>query len=136
MSKQPDNMDMREKAVRLWELSVRLDDEIFHAPATMSEEAFTALEEAMMDAREAFEACPLRVMTDFNETRVLRCGACDAPLVEGDELLEDAYTGELFLRSALGLPARPKEPEGQLLPDMADQIDHDDQQVLAQQAAV
>ncbi len=108
MSK-PEDLHLREEAVRLWELSVRLDDEIFNAPASMSDEAFNALEKAMADARAAYEANPIALSLDYDETSVKRCGASNAPITEDDEVLVDNHTGEMFLRSALGLPERPKD---------------------------
>ncbi len=105
MSK-PEDLHLREEAVRLWERSVRLDDELFNAPATMSDEAFNALEKAMADAREAYEANPIALSLDYDETSVKRCGASNVPITEDDEILVDNVTGEMFLRLALGLPPR------------------------------
>lgn len=116
----PDNMEEREEAARLYMEWHRLKVELENAREDGGEadEEFRAL-----DAREnaaweaAYENHPLALMTNYEGDEILRCGACKAPLIEDDELVEDAYTGELFLRSALGLPPR---EDKQVLPDLVE----------------
>jgi hypothetical protein len=114
----PDNMEAREEAARLYEAMAKAQDARDEAPDDISEEEFKALDDAASAAEAAYEEHPLVIDDEHGE--VLYCAACKAPLIVGDELVEDAYTGELFLRSACGLPPRAKEEEGKMIPDMAE----------------
>jgi hypothetical protein len=117
----PDNMEAREEAARLYEVVVKAQDaRDDDAAQDLPEDEFKVLDASARAAEEAYEAHPLVLVTNYDGDEVLRCGACKAPLVDGDELLEDAHTGEMFLRSALGLPPRAKEEDGKMLPDMAE----------------
>lgn len=121
MSK-PDNMEERLELLKLYEASVAADRAHEDAPRDMPEAEYAALAIAARNADTAYVDYPLAGLVTGYEGDVLFCGACEAPLLEDDELLEDAHTGELFLRSALGLPPRPAEEEGQEMPDMAEAV--------------
>lgn len=62
----------------------------------------------MQAAYDAYIANGVHLYTD-GEGWPISCGASDVPLLASDELVEDCHTGELFLRSAIGLPPRPTE---------------------------
>lgn len=122
MSK-PDNMEERLEALRLYEEFRRLDNARAEATTIMPDEEYDVLDKAADAAQEAYDTHPTPPLIEsYDAESVKRCGVCEAPLFEDDELLVDPSTGELFLRSALGLPPRPKEEEGQMLPDMAEAV--------------
>lgn len=75
----PTNLDDREEAVRLFE--------------------------AIEDARRARANYSLRVL-EGSDGNAMRCERTGIPICEGDETVEDLETGEVWLRAALGLPAR------------------------------
>jgi hypothetical protein len=116
----PDNMEVREEAARLYEALVKAQDARDEASQDMPEDEFKVLDHAASAAEEAYEAHPLVLSTSCDGDEVLRCGACKAPLLDGDEIVEDPDTGEMFLRSACGLPPRAEEEDGKVLPDMAE----------------
>ncbi len=107
----PDNMEERLEAVRLWEATVAADDAIYHASDDLPQAEFDVLEKAAQDARQAYENHPLTLMENHDGDAIERCGLTDVPLILDDQLLEDTHTGEMFLRSALGLPPRKEEVE-------------------------
>ena len=59
---------------------------------------------AREEARRAFADCPIRVLE--GQDGPMRCERTGIPICEGDEVVEDLETGEVWLRAALGLPAR------------------------------
>ena len=76
--------------------------------------AFDAIDADAEAAEAAYKASGFTLETNHVFDPIL-CGACGAPVFEIDEYLSDPETGELFLRVALGLPAREVEQE---LPEM------------------
>lgn len=46
-----------------------------------------------------------------DDDAVLRCAKSGIPIAHGDETVTDDETGEIWLRSALGLPPRPEVVE-------------------------
>lgn len=101
-----DRNDLPDIATRLKAL------ELYEAYQKAMNEADDMAEcDAARDAYEDFESPEL--MTDWHDN-VIHCGVCDAPLWVDDEVLEDAHTGEMFLRVALGLPARAQDDEPEL----------------------
>lgn len=77
--------------------------------AGMREDA-ARLAMAVREARVALANSPIRVLTDY-EGEPIRCELSGLPIIEGDECVEDHTTGEIWLRSALGLPPRPEVDE-------------------------
>jgi hypothetical protein len=75
-------------------------------PTNLSErEEAVRLFEAIEDARRARADYPVRVL-EGNDGNPQRCERTGIPICEGDEIVEDLETGEVWLRAALGLPAR------------------------------
>lgn len=68
-------------------------------------EAAVRLFEAIKDARVARANHSVRVL-EGNDGNAMRCERTGIPICEGDETVEDLETGEVWLRAALGLPAR------------------------------
>ena len=68
-------------------------------------EAAVRLYEAIEDARRARADHPVRVL-EGSDGNAMRCERTGIPICEGDETVEDLETGEVWLRAALGLPAR------------------------------
>jgi hypothetical protein len=68
-------------------------------------EAAVRLFEAIEDARVARANHSVRVL-EGNDGNAMRCERTGIPICEGDETVEDLETGEVWLRAALGLPAR------------------------------
>ena len=65
------------------------------------------LYQAMRDARAAWWDHPIDLVIDDVGTPT-RCAKSGIPIIEGDEVVTDEETGEMWLRSALGLPPRPE----------------------------
>ena len=75
-------------------------------PINLSErEAAVRLFEAIEEARLARANHSVRVL-EGNDGNAMRCERTGIPICEGDETVEDLETGEVWLRAALGLPAR------------------------------
>lgn len=53
------------------------------------------------------------MVTDYDDTPI-RCAKTGVILFETDEYVRDSETGEYWLRSALGLPARPADVDEDL----------------------
>lgn len=122
MSK-PDNMEERLEALRLYEIFRAAEDARDDAPNSMPHDEYKALDGAADAAHQAYEDHPTPALIErFEDSQIVRCGITGVPLFETDEILEDCHTGEMFLRSALGLPPRPAEEEGQEMPDMAEAV--------------
>ena len=68
-------------------------------------EAAVRLFEAIEEARLARANYSVRVL-EGNDGNAMRCERTGIPICEGDETVEDLETGEVWLRAALGLPAR------------------------------
>lgn len=65
--------------------------------------------EASRAAEQAYDDHPLTLqIDDYGYGDVKRCAKSGVPLLNDDETVEDLSTGEVYLRSALGLPARPE----------------------------
>lgn len=63
------------------------------------------LVEALRDARKALADHPVKVAVD-TLGEVVRCERSGVPILHDDETVEDPETGEIWIRSAIGLPAR------------------------------
>lgn len=66
------------------------------------------LYEVMIAAQEAYQEFGLQVV-DHTGDGAARCAITGQIVLDTDEYLEDVETGEVVLRSAIGLP--PREPE-------------------------
>lgn len=74
-------------------------------PTNLAEREESArLFEAREESRRAFADYPVRVLE--GQDGPMRCERTGIPICEGDETVEDLETGEVWLRAALGLPAR------------------------------
>ena len=103
-----DDMDQRLEALRLYQVYSDLFD-LWNAGPTGEGEPLDSRAK-MQAAYDAYVAYEVDLYTD-GEGNPLKCGVSGVPLLGSDELLEDCHTGELFLRSALGLPPRPAQPD-------------------------
>lgn len=74
-----DNIEEREEAARLWAQAY--------------------------EARVRYADHPVSLLVD-DDGEVRRCAKTSIPIVEDDEVVEDLDTGEIWLRSAVGLPPR------------------------------
>jgi hypothetical protein len=113
------DLEEREKALGLlkafYEASRLRDD----ADPHITDEEFKGLDDAADTAEQAYERFGVELMRTYDEDLALFCGMCGVALREGDEILEDAETGEAFLRAAVGLPPRKKAEGNQLeLPEL------------------
>ena len=108
------DLDMRNKAVAQWEAYVKRADEFHAAIEAGADETTLANLLALADAAlGTYESDPNPPLMIGHDSKVLCCAKSGVPLFESDEMVEDIETQELFLRSALGLPPRPKEVEAQ-----------------------
>ena len=107
----------REEAARLHIEMCEAQEAVNEAPDGMPEAEFSLLVAKADQAIERHHDCPHVVQMDY-DGEILRCGMTKVPLLDGDELVEDTFTGELFLRSACGLPPRPEMEDQPMLPEM------------------
>ena len=91
-------MAEREEALRLWEAEQQM---------------LAPLIEARVASRERLIAHPVTIRTVYEDDREVpeRCAKSGIVLLDSDEVVEDTETGEVWLRSALGLPPRPEFPD-------------------------
>jgi hypothetical protein len=106
------DLNKRNEALKLWEACLAADTEKLDAEENddIDDAAFEALGKKAETAAKAYDDHPTpALMESYDGDSVLRCALSGAPLYDTDELLEDTHTDQYFLRSALGLPPRPKE---------------------------
>lgn len=73
-----------------------------------NKEEAARLYEIMIQAQDAYRAYDLQVV-DHTGEGAARCAITHEIVLETDEYLEDVETGEVVLRSAIGLPPRETE---------------------------
>jgi hypothetical protein len=107
-----DNIDQRNEAFRLYMIHSDLRDRWNNGE--MAESERLDLRRDMQEALDAYYEYSAENVVDlyfdFNDDPQ-KCGISGAPILTSEEFVEDVHTGELFLRSALGLPPRPAEPD-------------------------
>lgn len=79
---------------------------------------------AIDNAKRAYADHPLALCGVDGMGGVLRCAISGVPLTVTDEIVEDNETGEVWLRSALGLP--PRDPELVEQEDTEDESEFED----------
>jgi len=89
-------MAEREEALRLWEAE---------------QKTLAPLRAAMEASNERLHALEVRTVYEDDREVPERCAKSGVVLLDSDEVVEDAETGEVWLRSALGLPPRPEFPD-------------------------
>jgi hypothetical protein len=97
----------REEALRLWEAE---------------QQTLAPLRAARLAAQERLIAHPEAIRTVYGDDDLQvpeRCAKTGVVLLESDEIIEDVETGEVWLRSALGLPPRPEQADGEGIEEAA-----------------
>ena len=94
-----DNLKQREEAFDLLTTLNAVHDALLNAEdnAGITDEAFAAVRAKYEAALKAYSEYPLSMYTNYRDDPI-RCALSGVPLADGDELLEDAVTGELVLR--------------------------------------
>lgn len=106
------DMDKRNEALALFQAWTAAEAAVEAAEEGGADSELAALRDKADDAYSAYSDHPTpALITNWSNTEVRFCGKTNVPLWEADEVLEDAHTGEMFLRSALGLPPRPETDE-------------------------
>lgn len=109
----------REAAYLLHKVYEEAGDAVFAAEEDTSipDETLALLEAKAKEAEAAFEAAGVDLATDHIGNAIL-CAVSGAPILADDECLEDAETGEMVLRVAVGLGPRPVEVDESILPSL------------------
>jgi hypothetical protein len=109
------DLELRKQKAKLWNEYAAAEDALENAPEGADLDELSEARDAAGDAVDALESQPLLIDENYE---IYRCAICGIPLWDadedgegGDEVLEDAETGELVLRAAAGMPPRPKKPE-------------------------
>jgi hypothetical protein len=129
-------MAERKEAMRLWEAAEAADAayqaQNYPDPDPIGEK-YRALHQELEEreneergwaGKRAAKRAADKALDDYPEQLLLRylagehvvacCGKSGVVLLESDEIVEDPESGEIFLRSALGLPPRPEEKDDEL----------------------
>jgi hypothetical protein len=93
------DLEQRNEALALWR-------KWMEAEAVAAEGGKEADIEAVAAMRAYNDHPTPALLTNFDGDGVRLCGKSGTAIFEDDEVLEDTHTGEMFLRSALGLPPR------------------------------
>ena len=78
-----------------------------------AELGLTDLAASLEAAEDALQACKHEIMAAWRDGGyvAVRCAKTGVPILWSDEMVNDDETGEVWLRSALGLPPRPVKVE-------------------------
>lgn len=108
----PDNIEAREEVARLYQEWMAAEEALANVTDKTPPDECEALQEACDKAENAYADHPVQLYENYsNADEIVRCGLSNVPVLADDEIVEDPGTGEIFLRSALGLPPRAKVEE-------------------------